>query len=108
MKGLGNQAVADKTERMKIANPKAAADLLDLATKAAKDRRRVIFFCACETPAYCHRYEVARLALREVTKRGLDVEIVEWPGGEPIESTIEAPKNALAALSRGLQRFSLE
>jgi hypothetical protein len=27
MKGLGNQAVADKTQRMKIANPKAAADL---------------------------------------------------------------------------------
>lgn len=103
MKGLGNQAVADKTDRMKIANPKAAADLLDLAIKAAKDRHRVIFFCACETPAWCHRYEVASLVLREAKKRGLDVEIVEWPGGEPIESKIEAPKNALAALSRGLK-----
>ena len=38
MKDLGNQAVADNTDRMKIANPKAATDLLDLAIKAAKDR----------------------------------------------------------------------
>lgn len=103
MKDLGNQAVADKTDRMKIANPKAAADLLDLAIKAAKERRRVIFFCACEKPAECHRFEVANLVLREAKKRGLDVEIIEWPGGEPIESQIEAPKSALAALSRGLK-----
>ena len=103
MKELGNQAVADGTGGIEIAKPEAAADLLDLAIKAVKDRRRVIFFCACEKPAGCHRFEVGRLTLREAAKRGIDAEIVEWPGGEPVESAIEAPKSALAALSKGLK-----
>ena len=103
LKDLGNQAVADGAGGIEIANPKAAADLLDLAIKSAEDRRRVIFFCACQIPARCHRSKVARLVLREAKKRGLNLEIIEWPGGDPLEMNVEAPKTAIAALSRGLK-----
>src|SRR5438552_1029396 len=70
MNELGNKAVADGTAGIKIADPKAAAKLLDLAIESARNRRRVIFFCACAIPAECHRWEVARLVLREAKKRG--------------------------------------
>lgn len=103
MKDLGNRAVADGTGGIVIANPKAAVDLLDLAIKSAEDSRRSIFFCACQIPACCHRSEVARLVLLEAKKRGVKLEIIEWPGGEPLEMDVEAPKTAMAALSRGLK-----
>jgi len=99
MKGLGNRAVIEKKHVMQIDNPKAAVDLLDLAIECAKEGRRVIFFCACEFPVFCHRAEVAKLANRLAKGRGLNLEVVEWPGGEPENIALRVPKGALA-LSR--------
>lgn len=51
MPDLGNLAVQDGgDEPIKIKNPAAAETLLDIADEAARDNRRVVFFCACETP----------------------------------------------------------
>lgn len=91
MKELGNLGILDKAE-MRIADPKAANDLLELAEEAARDKRRVIFFCACPRPRQegrvsCHRSVVATLVLKAARRRRINVEVVEWPGGEPAHLT---------------------
>jgi hypothetical protein len=101
MPELGNRAIVDGTEGITINNPKASADLLDLAISSAKDRRHVIFFCSCEFPAGCHRAVVAKLVQREAKKRGIAVEIVEWPGGNASEMDIKISKGSLASLMKG-------
>lgn len=107
MRGLGNRAVIEKKDVMQIDNPAAAANLLDLAIKCDKERRRVLFFCSCEWPAGCHRAEVARLVHREAKSREIATEVIEWPGGEPITLSMEAAKTALTALSKGAKSFPL-
>jgi hypothetical protein len=82
MPELGNRAILEGG-RQRIVNPSAAADLLELARQLARERRRVIFFCACTSPARCHRRTVAGLVLRAGNRAKHDVEIVEWPGGIP-------------------------
>lgn len=79
---LGNLAVHDGGS-MRIKDPAAAEMLLDIAIDASRNRRRVLFFCACEFPHRCHRSEVARLVLKAASARGTRVEVAEWPGGEP-------------------------
>lgn len=89
MRELGNKHIETRTgPQIQIAQPKVVNDLLDLVVEAAEDRRRIIFFCGCEWPRLgrhvaCHRTTVASLALRAAKRRGLKVEIVEWPGGKP-------------------------
>ncbi len=89
MKSLGNKRIESKTgPAIQIAEPKAANELLDLAISAAKDKRRLIFFCSCAWPRFdgkvaCHRAKVATLALAAARRRGVPVEVVEWPGGKP-------------------------
>jgi hypothetical protein len=52
MPRLGNkQAGTEGGLRIQIKDPAAASDLLSLALEKTADRRRVIFFCACEWPA---------------------------------------------------------
>src|SRR5262245_25662387 len=49
MKGLGNRAIAKRSgPRLQIADPSAAEGLLKLAVDLARQRQRLIFFCACE------------------------------------------------------------
>ena len=88
MDGLGNLGVKDKLG-MRIKDPSAASDLLDLAVDSAGSNRRLIFYCACEVPCNCHRSEVTRLAVAAAERRRLPIEIVEWPGGAPPERPIE-------------------
>src|SRR5262249_47202480 len=92
MSGLGNVGILDKS-RIKIKNPKDAEKLLDEAIQAADQNRRVVFFCACEIPkSYhrrCHRRDVAGLVLKAAKRRKVPVEIVEWPGGDPSEVTLD-------------------
>ncbi len=90
MQKLGNRAIVDDSiYPIVIDDPTAAKDLLDDAIRASGDRRRVIFFCACKHPIEpdngfrCHRTTVAKLILKEAKKRGIEVEVVEWPGGKP-------------------------
>lgn len=105
LRDLGNQRVADGTEGIEIRRPEAVHELLDLAL--ANPDRRVIFFCSCEHPAGCHRREVARLALAAARKRGLAVSVVEWPGGQPIETTVDVSAAVLKKLRGSLKRLPL-
>ena len=107
MNALGNEAIADHSlDHMKIADPKAASDLLKIANTAAKEKRRVIFFCSCRYPKHnrddvtCHRTAVARLVLNAAQKLGTPVEICEWPGGEPQSIEIEVSPLEFQAVSK--------
>ena len=66
--GLGNLGIQDKGG-MRIKDPDAANDLLDLAIESTRNNRRILFYCACELPGKCHRSEVTRLVL-EAAKSG--------------------------------------
>jgi hypothetical protein len=86
LKSLGNKRITTKRgPRIQIADPKGAVELLDYALSAWEERRRVIFFCSCEYPCWnsksnCHRVTAAKLVAREAAKRGVPIELCEWPG----------------------------
>ena len=88
---LGNLAIADGKAGIRIKNPAAVAELLELAVRAVDERRRVIFYRACEFPRFngmmkCHRRLVADLLLAHAQKIGKAISVIEWPGGEPVEA----------------------
>jgi hypothetical protein len=93
MRRLGNRAVVGRSggRRVLIDDPKAAIELLDLARGLQQDRRRAIFFCSCENPGHCHRATVAQLLLRAASRRADSLDVVEWPGGEPIARPLILP-----------------
>ncbi|HEY3815854.1 MAG TPA: hypothetical protein VGL81_01725 [Polyangiaceae bacterium] len=95
---LGNASIQDGGRAIRIKNPAAAADLLELAIE--RPARRVIFFCACLHPAGCHRRVVATLVVRAARARG-GVTIVEWPGGEPRALAVEVGPAAFRKVARG-------
>ena len=108
MQGLGNSAIGVGSGDVKIANPPDASRLLDAILKAHEDRRRVIFFCACQFPRKegaitCHRVHVANLVLHAARERAQQVTVVEWPGGEPECHTFEVDDRHL----RGWEGFAL-
>src|SRR4051794_24911304 len=59
MPDLGNVCAQEGRPGIEIKNPAAAGALLDGGLQ--DDARRVIFFCACQVPAGCHRYAVGKL-----------------------------------------------
>jgi hypothetical protein len=79
---LGNVGILDGGA-MRIKDPSAAGALVDIAVEASGDRRRLLFFCACEKPCGCHRSTVAKLVIDAASRRRQPVKIVEWPGGDP-------------------------
>jgi len=107
MKTLGNRHIETRTgPRIQIAEPAAVNDLLDLAMHAAEERRRIIFFCGCERPRLngrvnCHRTTVATWTMLAAKRRGLSVEIVEWPGGEPSLIDLGVGREEFGALLLG-------
>lgn len=98
---LGNIAIVTGAERMKIAKPAAAADLLNRAIELAKRKQPVVFFCACEWPRRCHRHIVGNLILKEAKRRGKKVRVVEWPGGEPILQTVKVSEDDYKKIEKG-------
>jgi hypothetical protein len=107
LRSLGNRSIERRTgPRIQIAEPSAAAELLDLGLAAAKERRRVLFFCACERPIKesgesCHRVQVAKLVRRAAQARGVALETVEWPGGEVDSLDLHVSDTTLRAIQRG-------
>jgi hypothetical protein len=87
LQGLGNEAVLDHGP-LRLPEPHVANDLLDLIVEKHRERRRVLFFCACETPRTngvlsCHRDLVAELVTNEARRRRVALSVSEWPGGVP-------------------------
>jgi hypothetical protein len=107
LRRLGNRSVETRTgPRIQIADPSAAAELLDLGLESAKEKRRLIFFCACERPINdhgedCHRVTVARLVREAAAARGVAIQTVEWPGGQPDRLDLEVASGILRAVRRG-------
>lgn len=107
MKLLGNDHIKTKAgPKIQIVDPTAADDLLDLAIKSAKNKQRILFFCSCRWPkckgeSPCHRTTVAKLVLKAAKKRGKDVQIVEWPGGNPKRIDIELTAKHVDAIRKG-------
>lgn len=101
MRDLGNQRVIDRSNGIEIRRPAAVEDLLDLAIQCAKSRQRIIFFCSCGWPAGCHRAHVADLLLRAARRRGVALDVTEWPGGEP-----RATPTAVAVDGKVLKRVA--
>jgi hypothetical protein len=107
LRRLGNRNVETRTgPRIQIAEPEAAHELLDLGLTAAKNRQRLLFFCACERPINdhgedCHRVTVATLAREAAAARGVAIQTVEWPGGEPKSLSLDVASTILRAVRRG-------
>lgn len=95
MNRLGNDAILEGGA-MKIHDPSAARDLLDLAVENARQGRRVIFFCSCETLSGCHRKAVADLVLAEAKRRKVDAALDEWPGGSPRVHEVRLSKESIS------------
>lgn len=110
---LGNLGINDGGP-MRIKNPAAAKILLDIAIASSRSRQRILFFCSCEWPGTeangcCHRVVVAQLVLKAAELRNLDLQIAEWPGGEPKKAGIHVPlsKVDFAKFARGATSIPL-
>jgi hypothetical protein len=75
MKELGNRSIRTGSPQVRIAEPSTADELLNLIIEAAKQKRRVIFFCSCACPAECHRSHVARLLVKSAKRRKQRIQI---------------------------------
>jgi hypothetical protein len=105
MQDLGNLAIATGSGGVQIKNPAAVAELLELALSAADERRRVIFYCACEFPCLdgqltCHRRQIADRLLAHAGKIGRAILVMEWPGGKPVEAQLTVDRKVFSALMR--------
>jgi hypothetical protein len=107
MKSLGNKFIQTRTgPNIQIAEPTAADELLSLAADLERRKQRLLFFCSCQWPRCdgeiaCHRTTVAELVLNAAKKRGVQVEIVEWPGGEPRRIDLGVTPQVFAAVRKG-------
>lgn len=107
MKSLGNKYIETRTgPNIQIADPSAADELLDLAVESAHHKQRLLFFCSCQWPRCegeiaCHRTTVAGLVLEAAKKRGVEIDIVEWPGGKPRQIDLDVTPKIFAAVKKG-------
>ena len=107
MKSLGNKFIETRTgPGIQIADPTAAEELLDLVIESARHKQRLLFFCSCQWPRCdgdiaCHRTTVANLVLIAAMKRGIHVEVVEWPGGDPKRIELEVAPKEFTAVRKG-------
>lgn len=107
MKSLGNKRIQTRTgPAIQIAEPQNAETLLDLAIELNEKLRRILFFCGCPFPkqggkAACHRYEIGTLLLKAARKRGIAIEVVEWPGGDPTCVELDVSPKDFQAVEKG-------
>jgi hypothetical protein len=111
MKSLGNRSIITKGRRMEIADPNAANDLLEHVLQAHDQKRRVLFFCACEYPGIhspnCHRATVAGLLLKAAHRKGVRLTVAEWPGGEPRTAKLRTSPHVVKKVLSGATRLPL-
>jgi hypothetical protein len=104
---LGNESVLTGRRGICIRNPRAAAQLLDLALEAAQRHRHILFFCACEFPISCHRDDVAKLVLAEARRRGIAFVVEEWPGGQPADILLTLDADEFRRVVRGAKSLRI-
>src|SRR6516225_1529510 len=80
--------------------------------QAYDQKRRVLFFCACEYPGTvhspnCHRAAVAGLLLKAAHRKGVRLTIAEWPGGEPRIDKLRTSPQEVKKVLRGASRVRL-
>jgi type I restriction enzyme, R subunit len=113
MKTLGNRSIITKRGQMEIADPGAVTDLLEHILQANDQKRRVLFFCACEYPGTvhspgCHRATVAGLFLKAAAhQKDVRLTVAEWPGGEPRVTELRTSRQVVKQLLRGATRVPL-
>jgi hypothetical protein len=113
MRELGNSRIETKNKRgIKIADPNAANDLLEHVLQADDQKRRVLFFCACEYPGTvhsqnCHRATVAGLLLKAAHHKGVRLTVAEWPGGEPRTAKFRTSPHVVKKVLSGASRLPL-
>lgn len=98
---LGNDSIITGEAEVRIHRPAAAGELVDIATELSTLGGRIIFFCHCPIPAECHRSVVADLLLENAARRGIDLTVDEWPGGEPVSITTNVQADTLKQVLRG-------
>lgn len=114
MKSLGNKFIETRSgPSIQVAEPAAAQELLNLAVELADQGQRLLFFCSCRFPrnegkTACHRETVAGLVLKAARKAGVQVEVIEWPGGQPEQVELDVPPETFKALKRGRVTIPLE
>ena len=101
MPSLGNQSIVDHTSDIKIKDPASVSLLLDKIIECGKEKKRILFFCSCEEPLNCHRSKVGELLLKNDNKRKINLEVVEWPGGNPGELKIEVSQTDFYKIKQG-------
>jgi hypothetical protein len=98
---------------MEIADPGAVNDLLEHILQAHNQKRRVLFFCACEYPGTvhspsCHRATVAGLLLKVAAhQKDVRLTVAEWPGGEPRVAELRTSPQVVKQVLRGATRLPL-
>ena len=101
---LGNKRF--RTGGMELQDETGARDLLDVIVSASKESKRVIFFCACESPIAvdgCHRYLARDALLREGKRARMPLTVQEWPGTAPsgeVDLLVNADEACADALDR--------
>jgi hypothetical protein len=109
LRKLGNARIGSGRGGMRIADRSGVDELLQSVLDAAKDDRHIIFFCACvsERPCDCHRAVVASLLVKAARRKGVPLNVVEWPGGEPETIEIDIPDKTVKDVLRGGNRVPL-
>ena len=105
--GLGNDAIRTGRGSKRLWRPGDAVELLGIVLAAARQNRRVLFFCSCGSPkwcANCHRRLVRQALLREARRLEQPLRIQEWPGGElspRVRAEVRVTPEVLAKVRRG-------
>ncbi len=101
MPDLGNIKIASGQSGIKIKDPDAAGELLDVIDDRHRRNQRVIFFCWCPRPIGCHRRVVSRLLKARANRGGIDLQLVEWPGGDPEHHDVEVSEMIIRMVDQG-------
>jgi hypothetical protein len=107
IKGLGNRSIASGGKSIEIADPRQAEELLEKIIEARKERRRLIFYCACQWHSTCHRSVVAALVVKAARQRGRTLTVTEWLGEQPVTQVLDVEHKVVRQVEKGGGRVPL-
>lgn len=107
LRKLGNANIGTG-KGAEIADLSGIEDLRQLVIDAHQKKRRVLFFCSCETPCDCHRSIVAKLLHKSATRKHTPIKVIEWPGGESETPKLSVSTKVIKSVLRGANRMSLD